>query len=150
MFHKAILMGMYAFADTVVISSGNKNIGFEFARTFGFEGDDPRKLLEFLRKIPAMDLAKRNRKFRNTDEVILFNITEFIIIIHREVIHNYIILYSLIESGSCLSNHYFPSNPRLWRESRHTQTVEETNQFHHENTHHVRFMRKRSHNGIYK
>lgn len=63
-------MGLYLFANPIVITGENKNIAFEFARTLGFEGNDPKKLLEFLRKLPALELALMNKEFRNSDQVI--------------------------------------------------------------------------------
>ncbi|XP_065202786.1 esterase FE4-like [Planococcus citri] len=57
LFHKAILMGFYAFSCVTPRVEDHTERALKFAQELGFKGDDPRKMLRFLKKMPAAQLS---------------------------------------------------------------------------------------------
>ena len=58
LYHKAILMGMYAFNPVVLTPPENASIAYEFALTLGYEGKpgDDKRLLNFYKSIDFSDV----------------------------------------------------------------------------------------------
>lgn len=65
LFHKAILMGDYIFNNVLTVQTDNENTAFEFARSIGFVGDNPKHLLSFLKQVPVNVLVAQLKAFQN-------------------------------------------------------------------------------------
>lgn len=68
MFNKAVLMGDYVFNNVLKVDEDNSDFAFEFARTLGFQGDNPKYLVSFLRTIPIEVLVSQLKVFQSMME----------------------------------------------------------------------------------
>ncbi|XP_065202792.1 esterase FE4-like [Planococcus citri] len=65
LFHKAILMGDYIFNNVLKVDEDNSEYAFEFARGLGFNGDNPKHLLSFLKTVPVNVLVTQLKMYQS-------------------------------------------------------------------------------------
>lgn len=59
-------MGDYIFNNVTFVNTENESVAFELAHTvLGFTGDNPKKLLQFLKKLPIRVLVTQLKLFQN-------------------------------------------------------------------------------------
>lgn len=66
LFHKAIIQSdpMYSFLDG---RYNSRQMGFDLAKKLGFDGNDPEKLVDFLRNQSAIEIAKNIPNILDTE-----------------------------------------------------------------------------------